>query len=45
MKTIFNTLQYSYENLPPDLLLSEAIQTAAYGIDQQLGKNDYNTNI
>lgn len=45
IEEILNTLQYSYENIPPDLLLSEAIQTAAYGIDQQLGKNHYNTNI
>lgn len=35
------TLQYSFDSMPPDILLGEALQIAAYGTDQQLGQRHF----
>lgn len=32
------TMEFQAMDLPPELVMEEALQTAAYGIDQQLGK-------
>ena len=32
------TMEYQALDLPPELIMEEALQTAAYGMDQQLGK-------